>query len=213
MPAKNRIEIIISGEDRASKVLGGVGKGLAGLGKIAAGAGLAVAGAATGIGVALGALAVQAAPLEGIGFAFDKMSERVGLSLDDLREASAGTISDFELMRKANIALTGAGDQLGVEFGKNMPALLEAARAAARATGQDVDFLFESLVTGVKRGSPMLIDNTARQDGAGTDRRGKTDRLAQRHRRGRAAHGRRVRGGAVDRRREDGAVPGHAPEY
>jgi hypothetical protein len=160
MTSKNKIEIIINAEDKANKVLGGVGKGLAGLGKIAAGAGVAVAGAATGIGVALGALAVKAAPLEGIGIAFDKMSERAGLSLDELREASAGTISDFELMRKANIALTGAGEDLGQEFGQHMPALLEAARAAARATGQDVDFLFESLVTGVKRGSPMLIDNT-----------------------------------------------------
>jgi len=156
----NRIEIIINAEDKASSVLGGVGKALGGLGKIAAGAGLAVAGAAAGIGVALGKLAVDAAPLEGIGFAFDKMADRVGLSLDELRTASAGTVSDFELMRKANIALTGAGDELGAAFGKNLPKLMEAARAAAKATGQDVDFLFESLVTGVKRGSPMLIDNT-----------------------------------------------------
>lgn len=160
MARVNKIEIVINATDKATSILGGVGKGLKSLGKVAATAGIAAVGAVAGVGVALGKLAVDAAPLEGIGIAFDKMSKRVGLSLDDLKKASAGTISDFELMRKANIALTGAGEDLGREFGKAMPRLLEAARAAAKATGQDVDFLFESLVTGVKRGSPMLIDNT-----------------------------------------------------
>jgi hypothetical protein len=105
-------------------------------------------------------LVIDAAPLEGIGLAFDKMSERVGLSLDALRQAAAGTVSDFDLMRSANVALTGAGEMLGQELGQQLPRLLEIARAAARATGQDVGFLFESLVSGVKRSSPMLIDNT-----------------------------------------------------
>jgi phage-related protein len=45
-------------------------------------------------------------------------------------------------------------------MGKSLPRLLEVARAAAKATGQDVGFLFESLVSGIKRSSPMLIDNT-----------------------------------------------------
>ena len=130
--------------------------GLAVMATAAAGATAAV----VGVGAALGKLAIAAAPLEGIGIAFDKMAARVGLSLGDLRQAAAGTISDFELMRKANIALTGAGDDLASAFGRDLPKLLEVARAAARATGQDVDFLFQSLVSGVKRSSPMLIDNT-----------------------------------------------------
>lgn len=130
--------------------------GLAVMATAAAGAAAAVAG----VGVALAKLAIAAAPLEGIGIAFDKMASRVGLSLDELRHAAAGTISDFELMRKTNVALTGAGDDLADAFGRNLPQLLKVARAAAKATGQSVDFLFESLVSGVKRSSPMLIDNT-----------------------------------------------------
>ena len=120
-----------------------------------------------GVGVALGgaalALGKMAAPLEGIGDAFEVMSEKAGLSLDALREASGGTVADFELMRQANIALTGAGEKLGVEFGQKLPRLMEIARASARATGQSAEFMFESLVTGVKRSSPMLIDNTGLQ--------------------------------------------------
>lgn len=138
------------------------------IGKTVAKAGFAVmaagaAGAVAGIGAvtaALGKLAIKAAPLEGIGMAFDRMAERANVSLGALRQAAAGTISDFELMRQANIALTGAGVEFGQEFGKALPQLLEGARAAARATGQDVGFLFNSLVTGVKRSSPLLIDNT-----------------------------------------------------
>lgn len=140
----------------------------AGIGKTVAKAGFAVmaagaAGAVAGIGAvtaALGKLALKAAPLEGIGMAFDRMAERANVSLGALRQAAAGTISDFELMRQANVALTGAGVEFGQEFGKALPQLLEGARAAARATGQDVNFLFNSLVTGVKRSSPLLIDNT-----------------------------------------------------
>ncbi len=112
------------------------------------------------LGKSLVKMTQQAAPLPAIGASFRAMAGQVDLSLDALRKAAAGTVSDFDLMRKANVALTGAGADLAQAFGKDLPALLEGARAAARATGQDVGFLFESLVSGVKRGSPLLIDNT-----------------------------------------------------
>ena len=44
--------------------------------------------------------------------------------------------------------------------GKGLAGLMDIARAQARATGQDVNYLFDSLVMGVKRGTPLLIDNT-----------------------------------------------------
>jgi len=123
--------------------------------------GAAAAGSAVlGFGVAIGKMAVDAAALPGIQSAFEALADGGTVSLDRLRQAAAGTVSDFELMRMANIALTGAGEDFGREFGQKLPVLLETARAAARATGQDVGFLFNSLVTGIKRGSPLLIDNT-----------------------------------------------------
>jgi len=105
-------------------------------------------------------MVADAAPLEGIATAFEDMAGRVGLTLSALQVASRGTVGDFNLMKAANLALTGAGDDLGQAFGKSLPKLLEIARATAKATGQDVNFLFQSLVSGIKRTSPMLIDNT-----------------------------------------------------
>lgn len=117
---------------------------------------------AGGIKVAktLADIAVESAPLLGIGLNFEKMAGQFNVSIDAMRSAAGGTISDFELMRQANVALTGAGQMLGQEFGAQLPTLLKGARIAAQATGQSVDFLFQSLVTGIKRGSPLLIDNT-----------------------------------------------------
>lgn len=127
-----------------------------------------VAAAATVGVLALGAgfiaLGNRGAALVPLGESFDNLTASVGLSsqalLIDLRKASAGTVADFDLIKRANAALVGAQGEFGKAFGKNLPKLLEAARAAARATGQDVDFLFQSLVTGIKRASPLLIDNT-----------------------------------------------------
>lgn len=144
--------------------LGGKIGAFAGTVAKAAAAGLAAGAAALGgLAIGVGKLAMEAAPLEGIGQAFEAMAGKVGLSIDDLKTASKGMISDFDLMKAANLALVGAGEQLGQEFGEKLPALLKIAQASARATGEDAGFLFESLVKGIKRSSPMLIDNTGLQ--------------------------------------------------
>jgi len=100
------------------------------------------------------------AGLPGIAAAFNRNAAQFGVNLSAMQRASGGTISEFEMMTQANVALTGAGQMLGKEFGKNLPTLLAGARAAAAATGGSAEFMFQSLVTGVKRSSPMLIDNT-----------------------------------------------------
>ena len=63
-------------------------------------------------------------------------------------------------MRQTNVALAGSSGQLKQAFFEALPDLLETARVQAAATGESVDHLFESLVLGIKRGSPLLIDNT-----------------------------------------------------
>lgn len=146
---------------------GPVGQAISGvLDKIVA---IPPAAAAAAIGIALIVkglidLAQRGAGLRGLAESFDSLTSSIGIVsttlLTDLRRASAGTVSDFELIRLANVALAGASGQFGQEFGRKLPQLLEIARAQARATGQDVNFLFQSLITGIKRGSPLLIDNT-----------------------------------------------------
>jgi hypothetical protein len=144
----------------AGAVVTGIGVALA----AAAAAFLAVAAAAVKAAVEIAQFVAESAKLatevEGIGLAFQVTSQRFGVSLQAMREASAGTVADFELMRLANVAVTGAGEEFGKEFGESLPTLLEVARASAFATGRDVGFLFDKIVTGVKRTQPLLIDDT-----------------------------------------------------
>ncbi|MDD5059306.1 MAG: hypothetical protein PHQ60_15725 [Sideroxydans sp.] len=109
-------------------------------------------------------VASQAAPLQGIVEGFAISAEKAGTDYETflarLTVASKGLVSQIDLMRAANEALTGATGEFAREFGEALPTLLEAAQVAARRTGKDVTFLFDSLVSGVKRSSPLLIDNT-----------------------------------------------------
>lgn len=116
------------------------------------------------LGGALMQLGARGAIAEGVVFAFSRIAAVADTSSDQLlgamRQAAAGTVSDLDLMKRANLALAGAQGQTAKQIAQSLPRLLEISRAQARATGQDVNFLFESIVSGVKRTSPMLIDNT-----------------------------------------------------
>jgi hypothetical protein len=132
-------------------------------GPMAIAAGAAVLGIVA-LGAAFVSLGNRGAALVPLAESFDNLTASVGISskalLIDLRKAANGTVSDFDLIRRANLALVGTSGEFGKAFGKALPTVLASARAAARATGQDVDFLFQSLVAGIKRASPRLIDNT-----------------------------------------------------
>ena len=73
--------------------------------------------------------------------------------MKDLREATAGTVSEVDLMKKATL-----GKFLGIDL-KNIPTLLEFARLRARETGEDVNFLVDSIVRGIGRKSILILDN------------------------------------------------------
>lgn len=132
------------------------------LGKVAAGVGIAI--------LAFKALkgtldsVIQNAGSEGVVRAFNNLTQSVAVASDalfnDLRVAAKGTISDMQLLTSANEALAGATGETGKFFGESLPGLLRIARVQASATGKDIGFLFNSLVSGIKRSSPLLIDNT-----------------------------------------------------
>lgn len=149
---------------QVQQITGGMGNlsnmlpGMSGSMSMLAGATMAVVGAF----IALGR---RGAAMTGVIEAFSLSAERAGVLADtlrsDLRAASRGTVSDMQLMTTANIALAGASQGTAEALGQGgLAGLMEVARAQARATGQDTNFLFDSLVTGVKRGSKQLIDNT-----------------------------------------------------
>lgn len=111
------------------------------------------------VGDALWEFAKTAAPLSDISRSFARNVAGYGISLDELRTAAGGVISDFDLMKSANTALAGTTKELGLAFGENLPRLLHVARVMARATGEDMQYMFDSMVRGIKRTEPRLIDN------------------------------------------------------
>lgn len=88
---------------------------------------------------------------EGVKQAFDNLNDRD--LLNNLREATAGTVSDLDLMKAAvqarnfKIPL----DQLATYF--------KFASKRAEETGESVDFLVESIIMGIGRQSPLILDN------------------------------------------------------
>ncbi|MBF1619166.1 MAG: 2-oxoacid:ferredoxin oxidoreductase subunit delta [Prevotella sp.] len=88
---------------------------------------------------------------DGVIHAFRRL-DQPGL-LDSLRKATKGTVSDIELMKAAvkakdfHIPLEDLGKYLSF------------AQLKAQQTGQSLDYMVDSIVTGLGRKSPMILDN------------------------------------------------------
>ena len=88
---------------------------------------------------------------EGIRIAFERLGR--GDILQGLREATHGTVTDLELMKAA------------VKFNdfklpiSELGTMLAFAQQKAKDTGQSVDYMVDSIVTGLGRKSLMILDN------------------------------------------------------
>jgi len=81
------------------------------------------------------------------------VGETAGVLLRDLREASKGMVSDFELMASANRAL-----MLGIDKNK-LPELMEIAAARGKVMGRTVTEAFNDITIGIGRQSKLILDN------------------------------------------------------
>jgi len=158
----NTLEIVIKATDKASKEIGSVAKGVQGLGGVASAAmkGIAIAGAAAvtavgAVGAAIGKLAVDAIPLQGIEAAFEGISGASDEMLDALRRGSLGMVTDRELMRNYNQA----AQLVSKTFADQLPDAMKYLAKVSAATGQDMGYMLDSLTKGVGRMSPMILDN------------------------------------------------------
>jgi len=97
-------------------------------------------------------MAKLAGQVDGVKRAFDKLPGAT-LLMADLKEKTHGTLDDLTLMQKAvqaqnfKIPL----EQLGT--------LLEFAAVKAQQTGLDINYLTDSIITGLGRGSLKILDN------------------------------------------------------
>ena len=142
-----------------SRIVGGAGKSFQALGNAALG-GIGVAtGAVTGLGAALGKITMDAAPVEGVSKAFDGLAESAGRGTDDmlaaLKKGSAGMVSNRDLMMTFNEA----AQLVSTDFAVQLPDAMQYLGKVSAATGSDMDFMLDSLVKGVGRLSPMILDN------------------------------------------------------
>lgn len=149
-----QVESQISGLDKAA---GNISGGLSGLAGAAGIAGIAALGTAA-VGAAVD-MARGAAEAERLGTAFDNLARQAGQSGDAMmaamQAASQGTISNAELMASANRALLlGVADSAG-----EMAQLMDIASARGKAMGESTAQAFSDIVTGIGRGSALILDN------------------------------------------------------
>jgi hypothetical protein len=89
---------------------------------------------------------------DGVEAAFNRLPNATRLMLD-LKEATGGTVSELDLMKRT-VQATNFGISL-----ESLPKLLEFAAVRAQQTGQSVEYLVDSIVTGIGRKSPLILDN------------------------------------------------------
>jgi phage-related protein len=139
--------------------LGKLGDGFDALGKVGMVGLGAVATAAGAAAVGVAKLAVDAAPLENVRAAFEGLAKSAGKSGDEmlaaLQKASGGMISQIDLMKSFNLA----AQLVGQDFAVRLPEAMQYLAKVSAATGESMDFMLESLIRGVGRLSPMILDN------------------------------------------------------
>lgn len=122
----------------------------------------ALKGAIAGIGLGLfvrevGSLAQQGARVQGLTNSFNDLQESAGAlgseTLQKLRTATRGLVSDFELMQSANNAVL-----LGLPI-EGFDKLAESATKLGLATNRTAKEALTDLVTGIGRGSKLILDN------------------------------------------------------
>ena len=107
-------------------------------------------------------MAVRGGLVQDVMVGFNRSFENSEEALNDLRRASNGMISDYDLMLSANKAV-----MLGVSTdSKQLARLLEVAAARGQALGVSTTQAFSDIVTGIGRMSPLILDNLGITTGA-----------------------------------------------
>lgn len=158
------LQIILRAKDEATKTINSVEKAvtkststmdkMAGTMKIA---GAAITTASVASAYAINNMAQTGGRLYDLENSFDKLAKGAGTSMDtllsELQEATAGTIENSALIENSVRAA-----MLGLPIEK-MSGLFKIARQQSVAMGEDMGFMLDSIVKGIGRASPMILDN------------------------------------------------------
>jgi len=185
MAGNREIQLIIKAVDKASAELRSVSGGVKKLGdeaKASSTSSAAMGDALRGIareallGVAgLAAFGVAAkkafdlveegAKIQQTGESFDMLMDALGAApniLQQMKDAVGGTVDEMSLMSSTMTLVAGASSELAISMVDAAPRLLEIAKAANKLNPSlgTTTFLYESLARGIKRTSPLILDNT-----------------------------------------------------
>jgi len=182
--ASSIVELLIRAKNEASKPIDEASKSLEGLGKSSDGAEKSTGSfsdtwAMTLLGINQGIQIIQqvgqalqqafdftyeGAQIIQTEAAFGSMANTIGMStgvLSEWRDAVNGTVSDMELMTGFQTLAAGLSKEMTAAFAENNVKLLEIAKAASALNPMlgDTAFMYESITRGIKRSSPLILDN------------------------------------------------------
>jgi len=124
---------------------------------------LLVTGAIAGVGAISLKFGETAGKYESIKDAFGSMTKSMNINVEDFEKtvakASAGTLDRLTILQGGTRALSLIGGEAFTDFGAQFAKMAELSKKSARATGQDVTYMFDSLITGMSRESKMILDN------------------------------------------------------
>jgi len=156
--ARNRIDIEINADDKASAKVHNLLGTLDSLGSVVSGFRDAV-DMISNVGHAVVDMVKDAAGVEVVQKAFEGLAKSSGKSADAMLKAlekgSAGMVAQKDLMKTYNLA----AQLVGTTFANQLPDAMGYLQKVSAATGQDMGFMLESLTRGVGRLSPMILDN------------------------------------------------------
>jgi len=145
--------------DEVGSFSGNVTKGLQEVRNVS----LIASAALAGVGFAALKFGEIAGQYESIRDSFQSMTKGIVEDVDGFErrvsKASAGTLDRLTILRGGTRALSLIGKESFTDFGKDFEQMAMLSKKAARATGQDVNFMFDSLILGVSRSSKMILDN------------------------------------------------------
>lgn len=105
----------------------------------------------------------QSARLDSMRDSFNKMAAEFGTTgqslLAAMNEATLGMAKNSDLIQSSMTAMMLINKRAMGDVSETIPQFAKIATAAARALGEDVSFMFDSLVRGIGRASPMILDN------------------------------------------------------
>lgn len=154
--ASYTISILIEAASKAEGPLKNLSKSLESLGEVGAMA-TSMLGELYNAGQRLFEFGKLGATVEQTSASFN----RLGMDLGAMRSAVGGTVDDMTLMSSALTLSAGASEELQGAFAGASGDLLRIAKAASalNPTLGDTTYMYESLALGIKRGSPMILDN------------------------------------------------------